>query len=250
MCEVRCLVSEPFTLLAKLYTWCRITIEVEKVSSVLFVLTGQVQTGKTRWLQNMIETLEGAGVECHGVLAPGVWRERSDAEIAALHEQGETEPSRFEKLGFNNLLLRGGEVVPMARRQDLAKAEGSFVAHSQSAQANLSWEMSEDGLARVNEHLKQIRNMDTENADRRLLVIDEVGRLELLRNGGLTAALDLLDAGPCPAFAHVLIVVREALVDCALERFEGPWGKLHLISANDVSLKMLAAEFGCDFEVA
>lgn len=217
---------------------------------MLYVLTGKVQTGKTRWLQNMIEVLEGAGVTCHGVLAPGVWRERSDEQIAALLELGEAESSRFEKLGFNNVLLPGGEVIPMARRRDIAQAEGSYVSSSQSAQANLSWEMSEEGLARVNDHLRGLRDLDSGKADRRLLVIDEVGRLELLRNGGLTAALDLLDAGPNPAFAHTLIVVREALLDCAIERFEGVWGGVCVIAGDGDSLKMLATEFGLDVEAA
>ncbi|MBR3689525.1 MAG: hypothetical protein IKL97_00275 [Eggerthellaceae bacterium] len=217
---------------------------------MLFVLTGQVQTGKTRWLQDMIKILEGAGVECHGVLAPGVWHERSDEHIAALKELGELEPSRYEKLGFNNVLLPQGKVVPMARRRDIAQAEGSYVPSSQSAQANLSWEMSEEGLARVNEHLRSLQGLGSEAADRRLLVIDEVGRLELLRNGGLTAALDLLDAGPTPAFAHVLIVVREALIDRALERFGYLWDGVCLVQANDDSLDQLACAFGLDVSEA
>lgn len=217
---------------------------------MLYVLTGNVQTGKTRWLQNMIEVLASAGVECHGVLAPGVWRERSDDEIAALVEQGQAKPARFDKLGFNNVLLGSGDVVPMARRRDLAIAEDSYVSSSQSARASLGWEISEDGLHRVNEHLSALRSLEAEGSDRRLLVIDEVGRLELLRNGGLTSALDLLDAGPVPAFAHTLIVVREALLDCALERFGSVWGEVRVISGDDYSLKMLAAEFGFDLEAA
>lgn len=225
-------------------------METGKVSAVLFVLTGQIQTGKTRWLQNMIKVLEDAGVECYGVLAPGVWRERSDEQIAALVELGEDEPARYEKLGFNNVLLPHGETIPMARRRDIAQAEGSYVSSSQSSQANLSWDMSEEGITRVNEHLRSLRELDAEMADRRLLVIDEVGRLELLRNGGLTAALDLLDAGPTPAFAHVLIVVREALIDRALERFGYLWDGVCLVQANDDSLDQLACAFGLDVSEA
>lgn len=216
---------------------------------MLFVLTGKVQTGKTRWLQSLIADLEAAGVACSGVLAPGIWRERTDAELADLAQAGEGEPSRFEKLGFDNVLLPGGEVVPMARRRDLAKQDGTFVAESQSAQANLSWEMSEGAIDRVNEHLAGLSLTEagegdsSESAHARLLIIDEVGRLELLRNGGLTAALDILDAGPNARFAHVLIVVREALLDEARARFEDRWDGLHLINADEAGRAALMNAF-------
>ncbi len=50
---------------------------------MLFFLTGEIQTGKTKWLSGLVEELEAAGVGVAGVLAPGVWRARSDKEIAA-----------------------------------------------------------------------------------------------------------------------------------------------------------------------
>ncbi len=38
---------------------------------MLFVLTGDVQTGKTRWLHDLVEEIASRGVLCEGVLAPG-----------------------------------------------------------------------------------------------------------------------------------------------------------------------------------
>lgn len=211
---------------------------------MLFVLTGKVQTGKTRWLQALVESLEEGGVSCVGVLAPGVWRERSAEELEAMRAFGDESPVRFEKLGFNNVLLPGGEVVPMARRRDLAEAEGAVLEGSQSSKANLSWEMSEGALDRVNDHLASLAGGVPEPAAPRLLVIDEVGRLELLHNGGLTAALDMLDAGPGELFEHVLIVVREALIEQAENRFGEVWGGLHLIAADQSGADALRAAFG------
>ncbi|MBQ9955527.1 MAG: hypothetical protein IJO87_08895 [Eggerthellaceae bacterium] len=185
---------------------------------MLFVLTGDVQTGKTRWLQALLDELREGGVAVSGVLAPGVWRE--------LPEGG------FEKLGIDNVLLPQGERLAFARRRDLALAEGAFVAESQSAQANLKWEMPEGALERVNAHLASLAHVQPDGRPS-LLVIDEVGRLELLRNGGLVEALRLLDGGPCEAYRHVLVIVREALLEAARERFEPVWGPLVVIGADD-----------------
>ncbi|WP_139653505.1 hypothetical protein [Raoultibacter phocaeensis] len=74
---------------------------------MLFILTGAVQTGKTRWLERLAATLDEGGVVCVGVLAPGVWREAS--------EQGDR-----EKVGIDNVLLPAGDRFSFARRRDLS----------------------------------------------------------------------------------------------------------------------------------
>ena len=38
---------------------------------MLFILTGDVQSGKTRWLERLVAELAADGVESRGVLAPG-----------------------------------------------------------------------------------------------------------------------------------------------------------------------------------
>ena len=97
---------------------------------MLFLLTGEVQSGKTRWLCQVVDDLARSGVPCAGVLAPGVWH-------------GTEEPGRFEKRGIDNVLLPGGERVPFARRNDLAQAAGSFDPESQSARARLAWHIAD-----------------------------------------------------------------------------------------------------------
>ncbi len=47
---------------------------------VLCILTGDVQIGKTRWLQALVSDLEARGAVCDGVIAPGV---RCEDEAAA-----------------------------------------------------------------------------------------------------------------------------------------------------------------------
>ena len=293
---------------------------------MLFVLTGDIQTGKTRWLQALVDELSQRGVSVCGVLAPGVWRERSDEEMAALAEAAEgsdgaaasgccglgaagggsgaggadgarvtaaSPVSRFEKLGIDNVLLPQGEVVQFARRRDLAMAEGTYAETSESARANLSWEMSDAALARVNEHLASLAAWRDGDADGgveaggtdegganaagvgssdanlaapiafdivgaevmasnegasgavagvgvpALLVIDEVGPLELLRGGGLVEAVSLLERGASEAFPHALMIVREALLEVARERFEGAWGSFTPIAPDDAGRAMI-----------
>ncbi len=120
---------------------------------MLFLLTGDVQIGKTRWLERLAEELAGDGVPVAGVLAPGVWRGGSRTRFRANGLAGE---GRFEKLGIHNVLLPGGERVPFARRRDLALAEGSFDPTSQSASAQLAWEIADEAIARVNAHFDRI----------------------------------------------------------------------------------------------
>lgn len=197
---------------------------------MLFILSGQIQTGKTRWLEALVVELAAAGVEAYGVLAPGVWAEQRS-------EDGST---NYEKLGIDNMLLPSGRVVPLARRRDLAKAEGSFDEASQSARAQLGWEMSDAAIKEVNAHFMELAHtaIEAESNElqfekRALLVVDELGPLELVRGEGLSAALSLLEKGPNSCWPHALVVVREALVDLAVERFARSWPCVEVVSPSD-----------------
>ena len=99
---------------------------------MLFLLTGEVQIGKTRWLESLVTELADCGVSCVGVLAPGQW-------VPAEGEHADA--NGFEKLGIDNVLLPSGERIPFARRGDLARADGTFDEESQAAKAELAWPM-------------------------------------------------------------------------------------------------------------
>ena len=180
---------------------------------MLYLLTGQVQTGKTRWLQGLVSAYEARGVAVDGVLAPGVWREVTARDGAA----------SFEKLGIDNILLPEHETIPFASRRDLAVLDGTIDAESQSACARLHWEISRDALARVNAHFEQLTREAHVKTAASLLVVDELGRLELLRGEGLACALALLELGPTPAYPDAIVVVRETLLPQAHELLDGPW---------------------------
>ena len=247
---------------------------------MLFVLTGDVQTGKTRWLEHLIGDLGAQGVVCAGVLAPGVWRQRTDEEMALIRagkvdansmaiRLGSAGP--YEKLGIDNVLLPEGEHIAFARRRDLAQEMGVFDEGSQSARVKLGWEIDDAAIGRVNAHFDELARAESRPCAKgvakparvvhagddeqregtssakgeaaRLLVVDELGRLELVGNAGLTSAMALLERGPAGRYPHALVVVRAWLVDAARERFEGAWGPLRAIGPDDAGSAAVAEAF-------
>ncbi|MEG0460040.1 hypothetical protein [Gordonibacter sp.] len=320
---------------------------------MLFLLTGGVQTGKTRWLEQLIAELADDGVESQGVVAPGVWCQREGEEVPGERPLGSGQ-GEYEKLGIDNVLLPGGERLPFARRRDLARQEGTFDPASQSAAAQLAWEISDDAIARVNAHLDALGCSSEEdpplehnflavekgtNVSREtlwqdqvvasaamesamdfsadcatklasecatkpaadcatmlaaecatkpaadcatkptagsivdfspassgspevpnalgareegaaengvrpaLLVVDELGRLELEHGRGLTSALDLIGRGATARFPHALVVVRAWLRDGVEARFADAWGGTFAIEPGDAARDAVRAAF-------
>ena len=169
-----------------------------------------------------------------GVLAPGVWADRRGDPNPSAHVDG----NGFEKLGIDNVLLPGGERVAFARRADLAESEDSFDPHSQSAQAKLHWHISDSAIARVNDHFARLAKTSATEGAPGLLVVDELGQLELKRGGGLTEAVALLEAGPSSTTPHALIVVRETLLPLLDGRFKR-WGERTCIAPTEESRSLL-----------
>ncbi len=194
---------------------------------MLYILTGDIQTGKTRWLLGLVEELRGHGVTPYGALAPGMW------EFAG-RTSGE---AVYEKLGIEGLLLPQDERIAFAWRRDLAVKEGLFDRGSQSAQAKLGWEIDDKALAHLNKHFDALSDAACHKGatDAGLLVVDELGQLELLHDKGLTSAVALLEAGPGPMYGHALVVVRKWLYDKAEERFSKAWGGTKKISPDDAA---------------
>lgn len=224
---------------------------------MLFALTGGIQTGKTRWLCRLVEALGAEGVRCAGVTAPGVWRKR---QLGATLPEGERAvdsraESEYEKFGIDNVLLPGGERVPFARRVDLACQAGAYNSRSQSARAGLGWAIDDAAIARVNAHFRKLAaEAGAGAADplqkgacrhaASLLIVDELGRLELMRGEGLVEAMALLNRGPTRAFPHALVVVREDLLPLARGRLAPVWGAPVPIHPDDAGVDRVRAVLG------
>ena len=282
---------------------------------MLFILTGTAQTGKTRWLQRLVEQLRSQEIPVYGVLAPGQWLDhgcetcgnKTCEQNACEHNSNEQNvieqnsfkrtspsqsahaqenPSRFEKLGIDNILLPQNQKIVFATRADCASASSApntpdtstvpnasdtpsgvaampnasgtpvssvpqdtsetAPACSQSTQAKLGWAIDDVAISAVNAHfcwmcglakdcrlpedIKRATGVTAQApAAPGLLVVDEIGPLELLHGGGLTSAMDVLMQGPTPLCAHAVVVMRESLCETAAARFAGCWGEVTVI---------------------
>lgn len=203
---------------------------------MLLILTGQIRTGKTTWLRARVGALEAAGVACYGVTAPGVWDDRG------------------RKVAIDNELLPGQGRVRLARAADPAEAGG------------MAWDFDAAALARVNAHLAGLRGGRPHESGQRggrpagdtlredsphedaspacaarpgLLVVDELGPLELRRGAGLTEALALLAEGPTRAWSHALVVVRAGLAEEAAALLGPTWGEVRELRPDDAGTELL-----------
>ena len=174
---------------------------------MLLILTAPIQTGKTRWLEALISELASCGVTSYGVVAPGRWHR-------------EPEGGELVKDGIDNVLLPSGERVRLAE-----------AARGHDGTAGLGWSFDAVALARVDGYFAELA-LQADGAPG-LLVVDELGPLELKRGEGLVHAVELLERGPAPAWPHAIVVVRPALVLLAKERFQAAWGDLEPIGPGD-----------------
>ena len=240
-----------------------------EVIKVLYLLTGEIQTGKTRWLESLVDALTADGTPVFGVLAPGVWREVGPEEGRDGFTHDDPDGIRREKTGIDNLLLPERRTVPFARRTDLVEphgkstevAENNTGARTENAMtaAPLAWAFSEKSIAEVNAHFDRLVELaesgrkqqgqqeplsPAENGQKRrgLIVIDEFGQLELLRGSGLSSAVSLLDLGPTPLATTAILVVRQRLLDVARERFRTQWPEQKAIAPSDEARREIVAE--------
>ena len=154
----------------------------------LFVMTGEIQSGKTTWIKRMLAQAQARGLSFSGVYTPAVF-------------EGGT------KTAIDAVLLPQQERLRLAHFRDGACPDGVH---------RLAWEFDEAAMARCNGHLGSLGHS-------RLLLIDELGPLELVRNEGYTQALELLDSRQVEC---ALVVIRPSLLEVAQNR----WGSFEQIT--------------------
>lgn len=188
---------------------------------LLYILTGDIQIGKSRWLEKFVGDLSNEGVTSYGVISSGIWVESDSPHSNA---QG------FEKLGIKSILLPEMQSFEFAKRTDLAIGNGTFNPKSQAGKARLGWHISDEAVARVNAHFAEIAKACAAEDVFGLLVVDEIGRLELDHGTGLTEAVKLLEQGANDCFPDALVVARSSLANRVAERFGNAWEDVELIA--------------------
>lgn len=150
---------------------------------MLALVTGEIGCGKTTACQRALDLLRARGVAPDGILSPP----RLDGAGT--------------KIGIDVLDVMTGERRSLA---DYVPGGGETVGNYTFDEAVLTW-----ASARLQAALA---------AGPDLLIVDEIGPLELVYRGGYVAALEAL-ADP-HAVPHGLVIVRRECVD-ALERLLG-----------------------------
>ncbi len=188
---------------------------------MLVIVTGTRQVGKTRWLEHFIESATQSGLRCVGLISPGIWIDAANGEL--------------KKTGISARLLPEGEEFTCALRRDLAPDNPD--QFSQADKAQLGWRVYDDAIERVNAHFDALRAQGLLPRD--ILVVDEIGTLELVHGGGFTSALGMLDD---PTFAapeengspepNAVIIMRPELLQETKERLAPIWGEPLVIDAS------------------
>jgi len=132
--------------------------------------------------------------------------------VAQLSPVGVICPARFEegqKTGIVAWLLPGSERLLLARPRDSLDSVPSD-------DVGLYWVFDNEVMERINQHLRSLEALPTPEVGSPLLIIDEIGPLELVHNRGFTEALRLLDAGVYP---EALVVVNLELIDVSRDRW-------------------------------
>jgi len=155
----------------------------------LILVTGLSGAGKTSWCKRLVKIAEEKGFSVNGILSPGIY-------------QGE------QKIGIAVKDLETGQKRQMAQLR----------AGGREKLTTPRWTFDTDAMAWANDVLKKDSESD-------LLIIDELGPLEFLRDKGLTAGLARIDSGD---YQVACVVIRSSLLPKALQR----WPDALVVSGN------------------
>jgi nucleoside-triphosphatase THEP1 len=160
----------------------------------VLALTGASSSGKTTACRRIVDHARANGLQVAGLLTPS--GRSADGDKVSLEVED----------------IKTGERRPLAERT--ATPEGPKTEN---------WRFHAEGLAWGNDILLHATPAD-------LLLIDELGPLELLRGGGWTSAIEVLRAG---AYRLALVVVRPALLPALEKHFPTRIGRTFLLHESD-----------------
>ena len=154
----------------------------------LIIVTGPSGLGKTRWCLGLAERATALGIQADGLVSPAVFEDT-------------------KKVGIDLLNLSSGD------RRHLAAHRGE----SGIGPTTTYWQFDEEALNWGNLILEQLGTSQ-------LLILDELGPLELKRGAGLTKGIGLITGRH---YRLACVVVRPSLLDDALELW--PWGETFFV---------------------
>ncbi len=157
----------------------------------LILITGSRGAGKTSWCLELVDSASKHGLQAVGLVSPAVFEGVS-------------------KIGYDLLDVRSGERKRLAVR----KSE------------NTKGEITKNWIVN-NETIKWGNDVLSSSEACPLLIVDELGPLELERGVGLTKSLEMISAR---RYRLACVVVRPSLLELAQALF--PWGQVVQIHSN------------------
>ncbi len=156
---------------------------------LLVLITGESEAGKTTWCRALIDRALARGLQPRGLISPAVF-------------------DSVSKIAIDLVDIASRERKRLAERRPADQSPAVY------ARGTHNWLFNDPVLAWGNAVLLNLPPSD-------LLILDELGPLELLENDGLTSGLKLIDEGQ---YRLACVVIRPSLLATALERW--PWAKV------------------------
>jgi nucleoside-triphosphatase THEP1 len=145
------------------------------------IITGERDVGKTTLCSKLVEKLKYLGYSVAGIISPGIYRDDV-------------------KIGIRALDIKNGRKVKLA----------DFSPGWDKENPSRMWKMNAVATPWGNHVLKKSVPCD-------ILIIDEIGYLELEINGGWKKSFEILEG---KLFKIAFIVIRKELVEVALSHWE------------------------------
>lgn len=165
-----------------------------KPEGKIIIITGEIGSGKSTLCKQLTVYFRAAGWQVSGLITRGIYTDNQKKSIAAVN-------------------IGDGDVRQLASyRSQPFSDDDSFLP--------LHWDFDPAALVWGNQVFLNIGITD-------LLVVDELGPLEMIRNQGWTAALSALDES---MYHLALLVMRPALLAQAVSR----WPRANVITITDV----------------
>jgi nucleoside-triphosphatase THEP1 len=162
-----------------------------KETGRLILITGPSGSGKTRWCLEFVKLSKASGYNPIGLVSPAVFKDNL-------------------KVGIDLINLVSDEQRHLALRR-AETGEGQFPAH---------WNLNPEVLEWGNGILGQLNSCD-------LIILDELGPLELDHGGGLTNGIELVSLR---RYRLACVVIRPSLVGTAWSLW--PWAEIFHIPYN------------------
>ena len=179
--ESRAMIKNPVSVIHQIISQIDFRLNEIKsnLSSKIFIITGSVGEGKTTQIQKIVETLNNQNISTGGILSPRII------------ENGAT-------TGYDILDIGTNERVAFLRKTGKEK----------SPQLG-RYSILSEGLKKGHDVLKNSQN------NHQVVVIDEVGRLELNNGGWAENIRDLLSSSK----SHLIISVRDRFLEEAIDKW-------------------------------